>query len=343
MSAFESLPPLAHEALPWAAYRPVENAPEPIIADPALPLVSVVTPSFNQGRFIGETIASVLGQDYPNIELWVIDGGSRDETLAALSSFAHDPRLRWLSEPDRGQSDGINKGWARCRGQVLAWLNADDTYLPGAIRTQVAALLADPGAGAVYGDARYTDAAGRPLGLIAGRPYDPLAVLRLEIPVQPTVFLRREIAARLGPLSLERRYSMDSDYWARAIRLAPMRQSRAEVATYRLHGESKTVSQQAGFYQEWLAIAADFFADRATPEQLRAARPAVLADIYAAMANLEARAGSLADAARYLAYALTLSGPRPRSLKLPLALLDRLVPFGLAPRATALWGRLRRG
>lgn len=337
------LRPLAHEAPPWAAYGPVEAAPAPPIADPALPLVSVATPSFNQGRFIGETIASVLGQDYPNIELWVVDGGSSDGTLDVLRSFAHDPRLRWLSAPDRGQSDGINKGWARCRGQVLAWLNADDTYLPGAIRTQVAALLADPGAGAVYGDARYTDAAGRPLGLIAGRPYHPLAVLRLEIPVQPTVFLRRELVARLGPLSLGRRYSMDSDYWARAIRLAPMRQSMAEVATYRLHGESKTVSQQTGFYREWLAIAEDFFADPATDAGLRAARPAVLADIYAAMANMEARAGSLADAARYLGYALTLAGSRPRSLKLPLALLDRLAPFDLAPRASALWGRLRRG
>ena len=136
---------------------------------------------------------------------------------------------------------------------------------------------------------------------------------------------------------------MDSDYWARAIRLGPMRQSRAEVATYRLHGESKTVAQQAGFYREWLAIAEACFADPSTAAELRAARPAVLADIYAAMANLEARAGSLADAARYVAYALTLAGPRPRSLKLPLALLDRLAPFDLAPRASALWGRLRRG
>lgn len=335
-------PPLGHEAPLWAPYAPASAPPALPLADPALPLVSVVTPSFNQGRFIGETIASVLGQEYPNLELWVIDGGSTDETLDVLRSFAHDPRLRWLSEPDRGQSDAINKGWARCRGHVLAWLNADDTYLPGAVATQVAALLADSDAGAVYGDARYTDAAGRPLGLIAGRPYDPLAVLRLEIPVQPTVFLRRELVARLGPLSLERRYSMDTDYWARAIRHAPLRRSRAEVATYRLHEASKTVSQQAGFYREWLAIAEEFFADPAMVE-LRAARPAVLADIYAAMANLEARGGSLAEATRYLAYAFTLAGPRPRSLKLPLALLDRLFPLGLAPRATALWGWLRRG
>jgi glycosyltransferase involved in cell wall biosynthesis len=335
--------PLARSAPSWSPYAPAERVAAPRLAEPGLPLVGVAMPSLNQGRYIGEAIASVLTQSYPNIELWVIDGGSGDETLEVVRSFAADQRLRWLSERDRGQSDAINKGWARCHGQILAWLNADDTYLPGAVATQVQALLADQGAAAVYGDARYTAADGRPLGLIAGRPYTPLAVLRLEIPVQPTVFLRREVVASVGPLSLARRYSMDTDYWARVIRRAPLRQSRAEIATYRLHAESKTVSQQQGFYREWLAIAEQFFADPSVAADLRAARPGVLADIYAVMANLEARSGTLGDAARYLAYALTLAGPRPRALKLPLALLDRALPLGLAPRATALWGRLRRG
>lgn len=335
-------PPLAHEAPLWAAYRPDLSPAPPHLAEPGQPLVSVVTPSYNQGRFIGATIASVLGQSYRNLELWVIDGGSSDETLEVVRSFAGDPRLRWISEPDRGQADAINKGWARCRGGVLAWLNSDDTYLPHAVATQVAALAADPTAGAVYGDARYVDAAGHPLGLIAGRPFSPAAVLRLEIPVQPTVFLRRELVARVGPLDVGRRFSMDTDYWARAIRQMPLRQTRAELATYRLHGASKTVSQPAGFYAEWLAIAENFFAAPELDPELRAARPAVLADIYAAIANLEAAAGRPAGALRYAAYAATLAGPRPRLLKLPLALLDRALPLGLAGRASELWGYLRR-
>jgi hypothetical protein len=136
---------------------------------------------------------------------------------------------------------------------------------------------------------------------------------------------------------------MDTDYWARAIRRAPFRQTRAELATYRLHGDSKTVAQPAGFYREWLAIAEAFFADPEVAPALRVARPAVLADIYAAVANLEAAAGRPSEALRYLAYAATLAGPRPRMLKLPLALLDRALPLGLAARASALWGRLRRG
>ncbi|MBX0329134.1 glycosyltransferase, partial [Oscillochloris sp. ZM17-4] len=334
--------PLASESPPWAAYGPVEDAPAPIIGDPALPLVSVVTPSFNQGRYLRDTIESVLGQGYPNLEYLVIDGGSADESLDVLRDYAGELRLRWLSEPDRGQSDAINKGWARCRGQVMAWLNSDDTYLPGAIAGQVRALLAHPEAGAVYADAQYTDAAGRPLTRLYGRPYSPLALLRLELPAQPTVFLRREIVARVGPISLGRRYSMDTDYWARAARLAPFQQVRALVATYRLHAESKTVGQFAGFYREWLAVAEAFFAEPGLPAELRAGRGPVLADIYAAMANLEARGGRPADALRYLAYALQCGGPRPRMLKLPLSLAERRLPLGLAARASAIWGRWRR-
>jgi len=330
--------PLAHTAPAWAAYTPPAPLPPLHLRDPARPLVSIVTPSLNQGRYLEATLRSVLEQDYPNLEYWVIDGGSQDATLAVLRAFAGDPRLHWLSEPDRGQSDAINKGWARSRGDVLAWLNADDTYFPGAIAAQVAALLAEPRAGAVYGDACYTDAAGRPLARIAGRPFSPEAVLRLEIPLQPTVFLRRDLVARVGPVRLERRYSMDSDYWARAMRYAPFRQTGHLVATYRLHPESKTVSQGRGFYAEWLAIAEEYFAN--APLAMRASRPAVLADIYAAMANLEAGSGRLAAMARYAAYAWTLAGPRPRLLKLPLVLLDRALGLRLALRATALWGSL---
>ncbi len=336
------LQPLADESLLWAAYGPVEKAPPPVIGDPALPLVSVVTPSLNQGRYLRATIESVLGQGYPNLEYLVIDGGSADESLEVLRSYAGEPRMRWLSAPDRGQSDAINKGWSRCRGDILAWLNSDDTYFPGAIASQVRELMADPQAGAVYADAQYTDAAGRPLTRLYGRPYSPAALLRLEIPAQPTVFLRRELVAQIGPLSLGRRYGMDTDYWARAAGLAPFRQARALVATYRLHPESKTVGQFAGFYREWLEVAEGFFAAPGLPAGLRAARGPVVADIYAAMANLEARGGSPAAALRYLAYALASGGPRPRMLKLPFALAERRLPLGLAARASAIWGSLRR-
>lgn len=99
------------------------------------PLVSIITPSYNQGKFIEETIQSVLNQDYPNIEYIVIDGGSTDNTIDILKKY--EGRLRWISEPDKGQSDAINKGFAMARGSMMAWLNSDDTYLPGTVNKVV--------------------------------------------------------------------------------------------------------------------------------------------------------------------------------------------------------------
>ena len=123
-----------------------------------LPLVTIVTPSYNQGRFIADTIESVLGQDYPNIEYIVMDGASTDETAEVVRRYAD--RLEFISEKDRGQSHAINKGFGRARGEIVAWLNSDDTLLPGAVRRAVGALEAHPEAAASYGEGYLTDEAG---------------------------------------------------------------------------------------------------------------------------------------------------------------------------------------
>ena len=117
---------------------------------PDVPLVSIVTPSFNQARFIRETIESVLAQDYPRIEYIVVDGGSTDGTIDILRGY--DGRLIWSAERDRGQADAINKGFRRARGEILAWLNSDDTYLPGAVSAAVSHLVQHRDCAMVYGD-----------------------------------------------------------------------------------------------------------------------------------------------------------------------------------------------
>src|SRR5262249_45140624 len=127
------------------------------------PLVSIVTPSFNQGRFIRETIESVLLQDYPNLEYMVIDGGSTDETVSILERYRD--RFFWVSEPDRGQAHAINKGWKRAKGDILAWLNSDDMYLPGAISNAARYLVDHPEIGLVYGDGYHVAEDGRMLSL----------------------------------------------------------------------------------------------------------------------------------------------------------------------------------
>lgn len=333
--------PLAVEYPAWAGYMQRTTAlPPPVIRDPTQPLVSIVVPSLNQGRFIGETLRSILDQRYPNLEVWVIDGGSTDETPAILRTFADDERLHIVVGEDKGHADAINCGWARARGAIVAWLNSDDTYYPDAVATQVAALHAHPYAVAAYAGASYTDEQGRVLRTIAARPYHPLALLRLLIPMQPTVFLRREVVGKAGPLDCRLRYALDTAYWMQIARYGPFIATDTILATYRLHSTSKTVAQFAGFYREWLQIAEESFA--ALPH-LRPVRRAVLADIYAAMANLEARRGQLPMALRYAGYAFTLAGWRPRLAKLPLALIDRLFDSDIADRIGSWWGwRTRR-
>ena len=128
-----------------------------------LPLVSIVTPSFNQGRWLEESIRSVLDQDYPNIEYLVMDGGSTDGSLDVLRRY--EGRVRYNSGPDGGQSQALCTAYARMKGEILGWINADDAYTPGAVRRAVQALTAEPKLGMVYGNAEFIDGAGRSLGV----------------------------------------------------------------------------------------------------------------------------------------------------------------------------------
>src|SRR5262249_24895827 len=142
-------------------YPQAGDLPPPIIRDSGFPLVSIVTPSFNQGQFIRETIENVLSQDYPNLEYWGIDAQSTDQTLNILHEYETNPRFHCLSEPDQGQSDAINKGWSRRQGSILAWLCSDDLYCPDAVTTQINYLLAHPEVDAVYSDAVAIDVGGK--------------------------------------------------------------------------------------------------------------------------------------------------------------------------------------
>ena len=123
------------------------------------PLVSVITPSYNQGQFIQATIESVLSQDYPNIEYIIVDGASTDLTAEVVKPYTN--RLTWISEKDRGQSEAINKGFRMAKGGIVAWLNSDDIYLPGAISAAVAAFEQHPRTGAIYGEGFQIDKAGK--------------------------------------------------------------------------------------------------------------------------------------------------------------------------------------
>jgi glycosyltransferase involved in cell wall biosynthesis len=215
-----------------------------------VPLVTVVTPSFNQARFIRQTIESVLTQHYPRIEYLVMDGGSTDETMAILESYGD--RLAWVSEPDRGQTDAINKGWHRARGTIVAYLNSDDTYLPGAVEKAVAGLRAHPEAGAVYGEGYHVDEAGRVIDRYPTEPFDMGRLAETCFICQPTVFLRRDVVERLGYLDGSLRYCMDYDLWIRLARISRFAYLPEYLATTRLHADAKTLAKRGSVHDEIL-------------------------------------------------------------------------------------------
>ena len=247
-----------------------------------LPLVSIVTPSLNQGQFIEETIRSVLDQDYPRIEHIVADGGSTDETLAVLERHPH---LIWVSEADRGQADAVNKGFAMARGEIFGWLNADDLYLPGAVSTAVDALRRT-GAGFVHGAWMQIDEHGETLReRIPAVPFDLDAQLNERNAVcQPGSFFTREAFESVGGLDVSYRYAMDYELWLKLGARVPVTHVDPVLGAYRFHPTSKTVAERSGFWAETVrasrahggrrfsTIYVDWYLPRARPSLFRVVR-----------------------------------------------------------------------
>lgn len=225
------------------------------------PRVSIVTPSFNQSPFLEETIRSVLAQGYPDLEYIVIDGGSSDGSVDIIRRYA--PWLAyWVSEPDAGQSDALNKGFRRATGDIVAWINSDDSYLPGALSTRVQELVARPGAVLVYGDCDFVDEGGRYLRTWSAGPCNAKGLL-LEgnaIP-QQSVFMRAWALKAAGYVDPAYHYIMDYELWVRLGLLGELVYVPGPVASFRHHTSSKSVTVGARFAEEtlnWLAAREKF-------------------------------------------------------------------------------------
>jgi glycosyltransferase involved in cell wall biosynthesis len=206
------------------------------------PLVSIITPSRNQAPFISQAIESVLAQDYPLIEYLVLDAVSDDGTVGILESFGD--RVRWISEPDGGQADAIDRGIRMTRGEIVGWLNSDDRYLPGAVSAAVAALAEDPDAPAAYGEAEFIAADGTVLGPC--NQVEPYSLDRLvndlDFVVQPATFFRRSAYLAVGGLDRGLHYCLDYDLWIRFGQIAPLRHVPQRLAQIRVYPGTKTAS-----------------------------------------------------------------------------------------------------
>lgn len=217
-----------------------------------LPRISVVTPSLNQGAFLERTILSVLNQDYPNLEYIVMDGGSRDGSLEIIKSYERRISF-WNSEKDAGQSDGINKGFLRCTGDILAWLNSDDTYLPGTLKKVAAFFVAHPMVDVLYGDAHIVDEKNSVVRDLKEVRFSKAALRSWQLNlVQPSTFWRREVFFAAGMLRPKFHYAMDVDLWFRFLNVGAAFAHIPEfLSNFRLHAASKSVSQGRAFAPEF--------------------------------------------------------------------------------------------
>ncbi len=219
-------------------------------------LVSIITPSFNQAPFLERTIQSVLAQTHPDIEYIIIDGGSTDGSVDIIRRYADARKLAfWVSEPDQGQTEAINKGFARAKGQVLAWLNSDDTLEPQAAAEAVAYLREHPEVGMVYGDTNFIDSKGDVIGKFPARQTD-YRLLRqgfVHVPQQAS-FFRADLWRQVGPLDPSFYFAMDYDLWVRLARVAHLVYLPRLWANFRLHGDAKTIAADDRCWPEMLRV-----------------------------------------------------------------------------------------
>lgn len=215
-----------------------------------LPKITVITPSYNQAKFLDRTIRSVLDQDYPNLEYIIVDGGSTDGSVDIIRSYA-DRLSWWVSEPDQGQANAINKGLQRATGDWVAWQNSDDVYYPGAFHDLAAAAAKHPGAGLIIGDMMLIDENDKPLRDIryVKPSYKALLAEGMLLANQAT-FWRRELQDELGLLDESYHYSFDYEWFIRlAEKTAGWHVGRI-WGGFRLHGEAKTSLNALGFQEE---------------------------------------------------------------------------------------------
>jgi len=293
------------------------------------PLVSIIIPSYNQGKFIRETIQSCLDQDYWPIEIIVQDGASSDETVEVLKSF-NAPELFWQSEPDKGVVDAVNLGISRARGDILTIQSSDDVFLPGAISAAVVALQQNPQAGLVYGDVKHIDADSSVTGEDVQGDLDLAGYLGrfMYIPQPGTCFTRAALEGSMGWRAAYS-YAADADFWMRIVTRFPTCKLHRFVAAYRYHPDQRD-TQKARIARDWEGAITDLLAGaRLNARERRYARMGIhLAKYrYAPESDWGYRTREL--------YAALLANP--------FAIFDRRFPKrDLFPGRTPIWAMLSR-
>ena len=219
------------------------------------PLVSIITPSFNQAQFLEQTITSVLSQDYPLIEYLVVDGNSTDGSQAIIKKYQKEFAW-WVSESDCGQAEAVNKGLKRAKGEIVAWLNSDDYYLPGAVTKAVVAFGKHPSSSIIYGDVLALNAKGRQINKLHYPQWNLVDLMEFNIIGQPSVFIRREVLDQAGFLDESLHYMLDHQLWLRLAYQAPVQYLPELLSAAHFHRKSKNVAKASAFGEEAYRIIA---------------------------------------------------------------------------------------
>ena len=215
--------------------------------------VSIITPSFNQAKYLEDTIQSVLDQDYANLEYIMVDGGSTDESVDIIRKY-NDKLAWWVSEKDSGQAEAINKGLSRATGEIVAWLNSDDTYLPGTISAAVRTFEENPDVVLVYGNMLAVDENSETINILR---YDQLNLedlLCFQIIGQPAVFFRRDALEKAGYLDSTYHFLLDHHLWLRLALQGRILHVDQTWAAARYHAEAKNRARAAEFGHEAFRI-----------------------------------------------------------------------------------------
>lgn len=289
----------------------------------AWPRVSIVTPAYNQGAYLRATMESVLAQDYPALDYLVIDDGSSDDSLAIAKEVAakHAGRVTVLAQANAGQAETLNRGWASCRGDILGYLSSDDLLLPGAIRTMVEAMQAQPGVAVAYCDFWLIDPAGVRLRAVTAPAFDRRAMLQ-DLVCAPGVgaLFRRDVFDATGGWDANRRQVPDFEFWLRAAEHGDFMRVPQRLAEYRIHeGSASFRVMTTARAEEIVAVMASHWAARPTTPTLGVKRS--MARAHGLAAKNHAQSGRISFALRHYLRAFAM---RP-GLLLELAMWRQLV------------------